>query len=103
MVQQGGLKNMFVVSAKLTFHIAHATSLKDKRQVCRSLIDKARQRFNASVAEVDTQDIHQTLTVGIAVVSGDAAHAKRSLDEIIRFMEGNADAELMEIEKDPLD
>ena len=91
---------MITVSAKLTFYIAHATSLKDKRQVCRSIIDKARQRFNASVAEVDTQDIHQTLTIGVAVVSGDAAHAQCSLDEIIRFMEGHADAELIEVEND---
>jgi uncharacterized protein YlxP (DUF503 family) len=90
---------MITVSAKLTFYIAHATSLKDKRQVCRSIIDKVRQRFNASVAEVDTQDIHRTLTIGVAVVSGDVAHADRSLDEIIRFMGEHADAELAEVEK----
>jgi len=100
MVELEGLKIMITVSAKLTFYIAHATSLKDKRQVCRSLIDKARQRFNVSVAEVDTQDIHQTLTIGVVVVSGDAAHAQRSLDEIIRFMEEHSDAELTEVEKD---
>ena len=89
---------MYVASAKLTFYIPHATSLKDKRQVCRSLVDKARQKFNASVAEVGTQDIHKTLTVGVAVVSGENAHARRSLDEIVRFMEENADAELMGID-----
>ena len=89
---------MITVSAKLTFYIAHAASLKDKRQVCRSLIDKTRQRFNASVAEVDTQDTCQTLTLGVAVVSGDGAHAQRSLDGIIRFMEEHADAELTEVE-----
>jgi len=90
---------MHTISAKLTFYIPHAASLKDKRQVCRSLVDKTRQRFNASIAEVDTQDIHQILTIGIAVVSGDAAHAERSLDEIIRFMENHADAELTEVER----
>ena len=94
------MKNMHIRSAKLIFYIPHATSLKDKRQVCRSLIDKTRQRFNASVAEVDSQDIHQTLTIGISVVSGDVAHAQNSLDEIIRYMEGQADAELMEAETD---
>ena len=90
---------MVTLSAKLTFFITHATSLKDKRQVCRSLIDRTRQRFNASVAEVDTQDIHQTLTIGVAVVSGDTAHSQRSLDEIIRFMEKHADAEMTDVEK----
>jgi len=91
---------MTTVSAKLTFYIAYATSLKDKRQVCRSIIDKTRKRFNASVAEVDTQDLHQTLTIGVAVVSGSIAHAQCSLDEIIRFMEEHADAELLEVEND---
>ena len=91
---------MFTKSAQLTFYIPHSASLKDKRQVCRSLIDKTRQRFNVSIAEVDTQDAHQTLTIGIAVVSGDAAHARRSLDEIIRYVEENADAELTEVDHD---
>ena len=90
---------MHILSAKLTFYIPHATSLKDKRQVCRSVVDKARQRFNASVAEGDTQDMHQTLTIGIAVVSGEASHARHSIDEIIRFMENHADAELTGIER----
>ena len=88
---------MHTLSAKLTFYIPHSTSLKDKRQVCRSIVDKTRQRFNVSVAEVDTQDIHQTLTIGVAVVSGDHSHARQSLDEIIRFMERQADAELTEV------
>ena len=90
---------MIVLSVKLTFHIPYSTSLKDKRQVCRSLIDKARQRFNASVSEVDTQDLHQILTIGIAVVSGDANHAQESIDEIIRFMDGNTDAEMTKVEE----
>ena len=88
---------MYVESAKLTFYVPQATSLKDKRQVCRSLVDKARQRFNASVAEVGTQDVHQTLTVGVAVVSGEFSHAQKMLDEVIRYMEGHADAELTEV------
>jgi uncharacterized protein YlxP (DUF503 family) len=90
---------MTTLSAKLTFHIPHAQSLKDKRQVCRSLVDKTRQRFNASVAEVDTQDAHKTLTLGVAVVSGEVAHAQNMLNEIIRFMEENADAELQSVEE----
>lgn len=89
---------MHTLSAKLTFYIAHATSLKDKRQVCRSLIDKTRQKFNASVAEVDTQDVHKTLTIGIAVVSNEVTHAQKSLDEIIRYMESHTDAELTGVE-----
>lgn len=90
---------MTTASAQLTFYIPGAASLKDKRQVVRSLIDQSRRRFNASVAEVDTQDIYQTLTIGIAVVSGEPAHAWRMLDEVIRFMEDHADAELTAVER----
>ena len=90
---------MHTQTAKLSFHIPHATSLKDKRQVCRSLIDKTRRRFNAAISEVGTQDLHQTLTIGIAVVSGDASHGRDSLEEIIRYMEGHSpDIELTNIE-----
>jgi len=89
---------MTVLSAKLTFYIPGASSLKDKRMVARSLIDRTRHKLNVSVAEVDTQDLHQTLTIGIAVVSGDTGHARRSLDEIIRFMEESAEAELTGVE-----
>ena len=90
---------MFTLSAKLTFYIPQATSLKDKRQVRISIIEKTRYKFNVSIAEIDTQDIYQTLTIGIAVVFGDAAHRQNALNEVIRFMESHADAELREIEK----
>jgi len=88
---------MHCLSAKLAFRIPHAASLKDKRQVRRSIIEKTRKRFNASVAEVDTQDLHQILTIGIAVVSGESSHGQNILDEIIRFMEEHADADLVEV------
>ncbi|MCL1876187.1 MAG: DUF503 family protein [Synergistaceae bacterium] len=48
---------------------------------------------------MDTQDIHKTLTIGVAVVSGETAHAQQSLDEIIRYMEEHAGAELIKVER----
>ena len=95
-----GGSDLITLSAKLTFHIAHANSLKDKRMVVRSLIDKTRRKFNAAIAEVDTQDMHRTLTLGVAVVSGENTHAQNMINEIIRFLEKNADAELTSVEGD---
>ena len=89
---------MFTLSAKLTFHIPESASLKDKRQIRRSLIEKTRHKFNVAIAEIDTQDVYQTLTIGIAVVSGDTAHRQNALDEIIRFIEEHADADLTAVE-----
>ena len=88
---------MTTLSAKLTFHISHAQSLKDKRMVARSVIDKTRKKYNVSVAEVDTQEAHQVLTLGIAVVSGEHSHAQNMLDDIIRFMERSSEAELVSV------
>ena len=89
---------MFTLSAKLNFYIAEAASLKDKRQVRRSLIEKTRHKFNAAIAEIDTLDSHKQLTIGVAVVSGEKKHRESSLDEIIRFMEKTTAAELIAVE-----
>ena len=89
---------MFTLSAELSFFILQSTSLKDKRQVRRSLIEKTKHRFNVSIAEIGAQDVHQTMTIGIAVVSGDYAHRRESIDEIIRFMEVQAEAELTSVQ-----
>lgn len=90
---------MVVLSAQLRFHIPGARSLKEKRQVCRSLIDGAKRKFNAAIAEVDTQDVWETLTIGVAVVSGKGYHAREMLDAVIRYLEQNAEAQLMEVER----
>ena len=89
---------MFTLSARLSFYIPESNSLKDKRQVRRSLVDKTRHKFNAAVAEIDTMNSHKQLTIGIAVVSADMAHRENSLDEIIRYMEKNTAAELTAVE-----
>ena len=91
---------MYVLSAKLTYYISSASSIKDKRQIRRSIVEKTKKRFNISISEVDTQDVLQTLTLGIAVVSGDFSHGHNCLEEIIRFMEKNSEAELISIDRD---
>ena len=48
---------------------------------------------------MDTQDAHQTLTLGVAVVSGEFSHAGNMLEGIIRYMEGITDAELISVEE----
>ena len=89
---------MTTLSAKLTFHIPYARSLKDKRAVVRGLVEKTRNKYSAAVAEVDTQDAHQTLTLGVAVISGEYSHARDMLDDIVRYMERNTDAELISVD-----
>jgi uncharacterized protein YlxP (DUF503 family) len=67
----------------LEIHISDAHSLKDKRQVLRSLKDRLRGRFNVAVAELDHQDSWQRAQVGIVTVSNDPAHLEQSLRAVL--------------------
>jgi uncharacterized protein YlxP (DUF503 family) len=60
---------MAVVSMTLELHIEQARSLKDRRQVVRSLKDKLRHGFNISVAELDEAVTWQSATIGITAIS----------------------------------
>jgi uncharacterized protein YlxP (DUF503 family) len=66
----------------LEIHIADARSLKDKRQVLRSLKDKLRAHFNVAVSELDFQDVWQRSRVGVVSISGDGKHLEESLEAI---------------------
>jgi uncharacterized protein YlxP (DUF503 family) len=66
----------------LEIHILDAQSLKDKRQVLRSLKDRLRAHFNVSVAELAHQDTWQRSRVGVVTISGDQAFLEKSMAEI---------------------
>jgi uncharacterized protein len=71
----------------LEIHIPDARSLKDKRQVLRSLKDRLRARFNVAVAELDHQDTWQRAQVGIVSLSNDSAHLENSLRQVLEESE----------------
>lgn len=81
---------MVIGVGHVTIHVHESHSLKEKRRVVRSLVERARQRFNASVAEVDNLDNWQVAGIGFSCVSNSGAHADRMLAEIVRFIEANA-------------
>ncbi len=66
----------------LEIHIPDARSLKDKRQVLRSLKDRLRNQFNVAVAELDHQDVWQRALVGVVTLSNDEQHLRESLDHV---------------------
>ncbi|MCL5288350.1 MAG: DUF503 domain-containing protein [Acidobacteria bacterium] len=66
----------------LEIHIPDARSLKDKRQVLRSLKDRLRGQFNVAVAELEHQDVWQRALVGVVSLSNDEQHLRESLDHV---------------------
>ncbi|GAC1622273.1 MAG: DUF503 domain-containing protein [Candidatus Acidiferrum sp.] len=67
----------------LELHIPDAQSLKEKRQVLRSLKDKLRRQFNVAVAELDHQDVWQRSVVGIVTLSNEDRHVQEALQKIL--------------------
>jgi hypothetical protein len=67
--------------------IEQADSLKDKRQVLKSLLAHLHQDFSVSAAEVGQNDIWRRATIGIAFVANDARFANQVLDKVVDHME----------------
>lgn len=87
---------MHVVGFEVDVRIPHSHSLKDRRQVVKSLLDGARQRFQVSAAEVGGQDTWQRATLGFAVVASEARLAEGVVDEIDRFLWSRPDIEILD-------
>lgn len=73
---------MPVARLTLEIEIPHAQSLKDRRQLVRSLKDRLRHAFNLAIAELDTGEIWNRATLGIAVISGSRSYLTGQLQEI---------------------
>jgi hypothetical protein len=66
----------------LEIHIPEARSLKDKRQVLRSLKDRLRGQFNVAVAEMEYQDSWQRATIGVVTISNEEHHVQEALQAV---------------------
>lgn len=71
-------------------------SLKGKRQVIKSLVTRARQRFNISIAEVEDQDLWQKAVLGICTVSNDRQRVNSILDQVVDFIDNTCLAKVMD-------
>jgi len=67
----------------LDLHIPEAQSLKDKRQVLRSLKDRLRGQFNVAVAELEHQDVWQRSVVGVVTLSNEEQHVENTLQKVL--------------------
>lgn len=78
--------------------IPHATSLKEKRRVLNSILEKSRFRFGAAVAEVADQDLWQRAVIGMALVSGQEHHAREQAHKVVKFVETHFEGEVCRAE-----
>jgi uncharacterized protein YlxP (DUF503 family) len=89
---------MTVGIARLTLFLPEAHSLKEKRMVLRRVKDRARQKFNLAIAEVGENDVWQRAVLGVAVLGSGRRFVESALDEVVRFVRG--EAEVTDVERE---
>ena len=87
---------MIIAAMTFRLHAPWVHSLKEKRMIVKSLLAQLQNKFHVSAAEIDEQDVHQIIAIGVAAVVPHSALADSLMDEISQFMETATDAELLE-------
>lgn len=85
---------MIIGALKIKLLIEGSGSLKEKRKVLKSIKDKA-LGMNASVAEVEDNDLWQSATLGAAFVSNNAAHVNSMMDKFVQSLHNNINVEIL--------
>ena len=89
---------MVVGIGTITFRLHDCRSMKGKRKVVRSIVSRMRNHFNASVAEVGSNDVYQRAEVGFSMVGNNKAVINSKLDKIINMAEDLGLAEIIDTE-----
>ena len=72
-------------------------SLKEKRHIVKSLVERLKSRFNVSAAEVELNDKWKNAVIGAACVSNDAGHADSMLASVVNFVENDGRAVVVDV------
>ncbi|APQ76169.1 DUF503 domain-containing protein [Clostridium botulinum] len=89
---------MIIGTAKIHLYANWVHSLKEKRMIAKSVISKTKNKFNVSIAEVEMQDVHQSIVIGIACVSNSTKQADSIIQNVVNYVEGNTEAIVQNIE-----
>ncbi|HZP30873.1 MAG TPA: DUF503 domain-containing protein [Acidimicrobiia bacterium] len=89
---------MHAAAASFDLHIPASRSLKAKRAAVRPIVEGLRHRFRLSVAEVGFHDQWQRARVGVAIVAESDGHLRELLDRVERFVAGQPDVELLDVD-----
>ena len=91
---------MIIGAATVRLYAPWVHSLKEKRMVVNSIVTKAQHKFNLSIAEIDAQDMHKTIVLGMACVAGTVKLADSIIDTVITFIEAHTEAEITDIQRE---
>ncbi|MFC7340720.1 DUF503 domain-containing protein [Saccharopolyspora griseoalba] len=86
---------MYVGALELDVLLGDVRSLKQKRGVIRPVLAELRRRFEVAVSEAGDQDLYRRAQLGVAAVSGDAAHVREVLEACERLVAARPELELL--------
>ncbi len=89
---------MVVGTLRVTLSLHGAHSLKEKRRIVHGLVRRLHNEFPVSVSEVDDHDVWTRATLGVACVSRDGRHADRVLAQVVRYLEREREAYVVDYE-----
>lgn len=87
---------MYIGALRIELYMPQCRTLKEKRQVVKSIIDRTRNRFNVAVAEVDKQDLWQVSSLGITCVSNSEYAVREMLNNVDRSVRAMGKAEVLD-------
>ncbi|WP_307622737.1 DUF503 domain-containing protein [Streptomyces sp. V3I7] len=90
---------MYVGTLSFDLLLGDVHSLKEKRSVVRPIVAELQRKYTVSVAEVDHMDLHRRARIGLAAVSGDAAHLTDVLDRCERLVAARPEVELLSVRR----
>ncbi len=76
------------------------SSLKEKRQVVRSIIERLQHRFNISIAETGHLEAQRRVEIGLAAVSNETYHLERTLGKIVNFIEQDGRVQVLHVSQE---
>ena len=91
---------MMIGSCEIEILIYESNSLKEKRHVIKSIIERIKSKFNASVAEVGYNELWNRSLIGIAVVSNKKILCDESISKIINFIDNDERVEILSVNKE---
>jgi uncharacterized protein len=93
---------MVVGSLRVRLLCRESRTLKDKRQVVRSILDKVRHQFNVSAAEVGELDHRQLVVLGFSTVGAEREPVRSCLEAIVNALRAHPVAEFVDHEMEVL-
>jgi len=91
---------LIIGTVLIELHIPGSTSLKAKRSVLNRIKERLKNRFNASVSEVDYQDLWQRAAIGVAIVGIEKRVVESTLSNIVRQVEMETRVEITRVQMD---